>query len=207
MVKQNSRCPNFTIKIQYVNKEIKVMENFEITVNLKEASFSIKGTEDFVDRKAKEFIEIMKELDLNLSPAIGDNSLETRVVERPIANLIGQENICQKYIDAGLISLDGEQVYILRQVPGKTNAVKMKNVALITLYALNKDIEAKSIIQNCEKLNCFDSSNFSSVFKNDKSGNFVRKGKGQSWTLSLTIPGKETAVQVLEEMYSNAIKK
>ena len=76
-----------------------------------------------------------------------------------------------------------------------------------TLYALNKDIEAKSIIQNCEKLNCFDSSNFSSVFKNDKSGNFVRKGKGQSWTLSLTIPGKETAVQVLEEMYSNAIKK
>lgn len=183
------------------------MENFEITVNLKETSFSIKGTEDFVDRKAKEFIEIMKELDLNLSPAIENNGLEPSVVERPIANLIEQENICQKYIDAGLISLDGDQVYILRQVPGKTNAVKMKNVALITLYALNKDIEAKSIIQNCVKLNCFDSSNFSSVFKNDKSGNFVRKGKGQSWTLSLTIPGKETAVQVLEEMYSNAIKK
>ena len=183
------------------------MDNFEITVNLREGSFSIKGTEDFIDRKTNELIETMKETTLHSCTTVSTNSIDTKEVKKPVVNQSMQENSCQKYIDAGLISVDGEQVYILRQVPGKTNAVKMKNVALITLYALNRDIEAKVIIPNCEKLNCFDASNFSAVFKNDKSGKFVRKGKGQSWTLSLTIPGEDSAIEVLEEMYANAAKK
>ena len=82
----------------------------------------------------------------------------------------------------------------------------MKNIALITLFALNKPISSKSIVKNCQKLSCYDSKNFATTFKNDTNGNFIRKGSGHSWTLEATIPGCEKAEEVLEEIY-NAIKK
>ena len=183
------------------------MENFELNVNLTERSFTIKGTEDFIDRKTVEIMEIFA----NINKVGSCNPVST--LQENTNNLISEENSCcanvnhyKKYEDAGIVSLDGEDVLILRQVPGKNNAAKMKNIALISLYVLNKPIEAKSIVCNCEKMSCYDSKNFSSVFKNDKSGNFIRKGKGQNWTLTLTIPGMDSAIEVLEEMYSAAKK-
>lgn len=184
------------------------MDLSELNVNLTECSFSIKGTEEFIDRKTEELIEMFNKIGVDKPQVKQGESSCAQTNENKIESLtVGTEKHYQKYEDAGLISVDEDEVLILRSVPGKNNAVKMKNVALITMYALGKQIEAKSIISNCERLNCFDSSNFSTAFKNDKSGNFIRKGKGQSWTLALSIPGRDAAIAVLEEMYSNAVKK
>ena len=193
------------IKINYKEKE--KMDLTELYVNLTECSFSIKGTEEFIDRKTEELLEMFKKIGENKVQIKQLGSSCAQTIENDEENANGMENSYQKYEDAGLISVDKDEVLILRPVPGNNNATKMKNVALITMYALDKQIEAKSITSNCEKLNCFDSKNFSAVFKNDKSWNFIRRGKGQNWTLSLTIPGKDKAIEVLEEMYNNAIKK
>lgn len=181
------------------------METFEINVNLNERSFSIKGTEEYIDRKLKEIMGLM-----DLSQDCGKQvkiDKSTTAIHEDIKSISDGEQIhYQKYVDAGLISVEDGNVIILRQVPGKNNAAKMKNVALITMFALDTVIEPKILVENCEKLNCYDSKNFSSAFKNDKSGNFIRKGKGQSWSLKLTLPGKDAAISVLEEML-NGFKK
>lgn len=184
------------------------MDLSELNVNLIECSFSIKGTEEFIDRKTKELLEMFNKIGVS-KPQVkqNENSCTQTVEDKTESPTVEEEKHYQKYEDAGLISVDEDEVLILRSVPGNNNATKMKNVALITMYTLGKQIEAKSIISNCERLNCFDSKNFSAIFKNDKNGNFIRKGKGQSWTLTLTIPGKDKAIAVLEEMYNNAIKK
>lgn len=183
------------------------MENVELNVNLTERSFSIKGTEEFVDRKTKEIVELLEKFgSVNSNQKTIIQNVGNNIEPNEQNNVRNSGNKLQKYIDAGILSIDGEDVMILRKVPGKNNADKTKKIALIIILALNKPILSKLIVQNCEQLGCYDASNFSKIFKNDKSGKFIRKGSGQSWTLDATIPGKEYAVEVLEEM-CNAIKK
>ena len=184
------------------------MENVEINVNLKECSFSIKGTEEYVDKKTKDIIDLFEKFNVkeivNKEKYIKEKS---NVLDSDTETENNNENKkYKKYVDAGLISVDIDDVIILRKVPGKNNAEKMKNIALITLYALDKPISSKSIVSNCQKLSCYDQKNFSAVFKNDKNGNFIRKGNGKVWTLEATIPGLEKAQEILEEMF-NAAKK
>ena len=183
------------------------MENFELNVNLTECSFSIKGTEEFIDRKSKEIVELFEKFGTRKYISNEIKKQTNSIISESSCNKCNDDAKCpQKYIDAGLFNIDGDDIYILRKVPGKNNAEKMKNIALITLYALDKPISSKSIVKNCQKISCYDPKNFSSTFKNDTSGNFIRKGSGQSWTLEATIPGMEKAEEILEEMY-NAIKK
>lgn len=183
------------------------MENFELNVNLTECSFSIKGTEEFIDRKSKEIVELFEKFGTRKYVS---NEIKQQTNSIILENSSDKHNdtakSSQKYIDAGLFNVDGDNVYILRKVPGKNNAEKMKNIALITLYALDKPISSKDIVKNCQKISCYDQKNFSATFKNDTSGSFIRKGSGKLWTLEATIPGMEKAEEILEEMY-NAIKK
>ena len=75
----------------------------------------------------------------------------------------------------------------------------MKNIALIALYIRKGKVPGKEIIPICEKHACYDSANFSSTFKNEKT-NIIRKGTGQAWTIELTQPGEAAALALLEEM-------
>ena len=54
----------------------------------------------------------------------------------------------------------------------------------------------------CEKQKCYDAKNFAAIFKRDMS-NFIMKGKGQSWTIELSIPGKDNAKELLESLCNN----
>ena len=66
-------------------------------------------------------------------------------------------------------------------------------------YKFNLLDESKFVRKLCEKQKCYDLKNFAATFKRDMS-NFIMKGKGQSWTLELSIPGRDNAIALLESM-------
>lgn len=172
-----------------------------INVNLKEGSFSITGSEEFIERNKKELEEFIKN-NFNSSPEIL-NANYTITGEKDSNKSIPQNISEDKYIQKGIYAIDSEDgsITILKKIPGKTNAEKTKNIALIVLYAKgeNEKIQGSEIRGLCEKQKCYDPKNFAAIFKRDIS-NFIMKGKGQSWTLELSIPGRDNALELLESM-------
>ena len=170
-----------------------------ITVNLKERSFTISGSEEFVEKnkqELKDFITMnIKQEEIILA---NKNGKEERI------DCITEEQ--DKYIRNGIYAIDDEDgtVTILKKIPGKTNAEKTKNIALIVLFAKgeNEKIQGSEIKRLCEKQKCYDAKNFAATFKRDMS-NFIMKGKGQSWTIELSIPGKDNAKELLEGLCNN----
>ena len=54
----------------------------------------------------------------------------------------------------------------------------------------------------CKKQGCLDNSNFASIFARDFE-TFIKAGKGQKWTIELTIKGEEDAINLLESMLND----
>lgn len=169
----------------------------EIYINLKEKTFSIKGNSNFV----KESFEAIKEIVVSLKnvPKITEkDEAEEEIVE---SEDYAKENDKDKYIKAGIYSLDENKVIFHKKITGRTNAEKMKNVALIAIYAKNEKIQSSELKELCERQSCYDSNNFASIFKRDIE-NFIVKGKSQSqsWEIDLTVGGREKAQEILEGM-------
>ena len=169
----------------------------EIYINLKEKTFSIKGNSNFV----KESFESIKEIVVSLKnvPEITEkDEAEGKIVE---SEEDAKENGKDKYINAGIYSLDENKIILHKRVSGRTNAEKMKNVALIAIYAKNEKMQSSELKELCERQSCYDSNNFASIFKRDIE-NFIVKGKSQSqsWEIDLTVGGREKAQEILESM-------
>lgn len=170
-----------------------------ITVNLKERSFTISGSEEFVEKNKQEFKDfIMMNMEQEETTTANNSEKEDN------KDCMTEEQ--NRYIRNGIYAIDSEDgiVTILKKVPGKNNAEKTKNIALIVLFAKgeNEKIQGSEIKKLCEKQKCYDAKNFAATFKRDMS-NFIMKGKGQSWTIELSIPGKENAKELLEGLCNN----
>lgn len=170
-----------------------------IMVNLKERSFTISGSEEFVERNKQELKDFVM-MNIEQEETIIANKSEQEEKKEYITE---EQN---RYIRNGIYAIDSEDgtVTILKKIPGKTNAEKTKNIALIVLFAKgeNEKIQGSEIRRLCEKQKCYDAKNFAATFKRDMS-NFIMKGKGQSWTIELSIPGKDNAKELLESLCNN----
>jgi len=169
----------------------------EIYINLKEKTFSIKGNANFV----KDSFESIKEIVVSLKnvPELNEKEQnEKQVIEN---NENTSENFADKYIKAGIYSIDENKVIFHKRITGKTNAEKMKNIALIAIYAKNDKVQSSELKELCERQACYDANNFAAIFKRDIE-NFIVKGKSQSqsWEIDLTIGGREKAEEILESM-------
>lgn len=169
----------------------------EIYINLKEKIFSIKGDSNFV----KESFESIKEIVVSLKnvPELNEKEQnEKGIIE---SEEVVNENCLDKYIKAGIYSIDENKVIFHKKITGKTNAEKMKNIALIAIYAKNGKIQSSELKELCERQACYDANNFAAIFKRDIE-NFIVKGKSQSqsWEIDLTVGGKEKAEEILESM-------
>jgi hypothetical protein len=182
-----------------------------ITVNLLENSFSISGSEAFVEKNGEKLIDFLekymniKELVSTPTPNSHPNT-QLDSVQKLSQNEKQIKDNVDIYIKAGVYHIDAEDgtISILKKVPGNNKAERARNIALIVLYIKKERISNKLLIPICEKHTCYDKSNFSAWFKNEKT-NMIRKGNGQSWTLELTQPGEEAAIELLEGL-ANAAK-
>lgn len=172
-----------------------------ITVSLEDGSITITGSETFIEKNKEDVFNFVER---NIQTKIKHKMIKDEPIEISTdvstkgATIIDTED---KYITNGVYHIDPEDktISILKKVPGNTTAEKSKNIALIVLHIKKGKIMGKEIIPLCEKHNCYDASNFSSIFKNEKT-NIIRKGTGQSWTIELTLPGEKAAIDLLEEM-------
>lgn len=171
----------------------------EIYINLKDKTFSLKGNSKFV----KESFESIKEIIVSLKDHTETNEQDENEVEKRILEdkEPTKEDYKDKYIKAGIYSLDENKVIFHKKITGKANSEKMKNVALIAIYAKNEKIQSSELKELCERQSCYDANNFASIFKRDIE-NFIVKGKSQSqsWEIDLTVGGREKAKEILESM-------
>lgn len=182
-----------------------------ISLNLYEGSISISGSEEFIEKNLKVVFDFVEKNILTNSRATTTSDTLTVVnpsKDIPVTDTVSPElpkvsatPSDDKYIKAGVYHIDSEDgtISILKKVPGDSKSEKVKNIALIVLYIKKGKIPGKDIIPICEKHACYDSSNFSATFKNEKT-NIIKKGTGQSWTIELTQPGETAALELLEEM-------
>lgn len=183
------------------------IKNTHIEINLNDGSIMISGREEFVEKNMSVIFEFVEK---NACLALKGKSSAKGESERADSEQ-GHEHTKSgdlkpvksddKYIQAGVYHIDSEDgtIAILKKIPGNSKSEKMKNIALIVLYIRKEKVLGKDLIPICEKHACYDSSNFSAAFKNEKT-NIVRKGSGQSWTIELTQPGEVAAVELLEAM-------
>lgn len=167
-----------------------------IKVDLTNSEFEISGDVEFVEQHLQELKEFIK-IGYAVRSKVSKNYNTTENHE------IKQNNTYDKYQNAGIFTIDEEgNVIIHKRIPGKTNAEKTKNIALITLYAKEDKILGSDIKEMCKKQGCLDNSNFASIFARDFE-TFIKAGKGQKWTIELTIKGEEDAINLLESMLND----
>lgn len=171
-------------------------KNFSIAINLSEKSFSINGSEAFIEKYLNELKTYINEDIKTLSKPI-----KTTDIIKPPATQTTPVAKANKYIENGIYYIDEQtgEIKILKPVPGTTKAAKAKNVAMILLYAKNDEMTGSEIIPHCEEQACYDMANFSAIFKK-KDGCLIRKGSGANWSIKLTIPGRKAAEEILESM-------
>lgn len=178
------------------NNKTEQKDYSEIYINLKEKTFSIKGNANFVKDSFESIRGIV--VALKNEPELNENEQDTKLVIKDSEKV--NEKL-DKYIKAGIYSIDENKVILHKRIIGKTNAEKMKNIALIAIYAKNDKLQSSELKELCERQACYDANNFAAIFKRDIE-NFMVKGKSQSqsWEIDLTVGGREKAEEILESM-------
>ena len=187
------------------------IKNASISINLSEGNINISGSEEFVEKNMEIVFSFVERANNIKKNKIKESSQAfSEPAQKVEANDKAQNDSRiatdkDKYKKLGIYSVDAEDgtISIHRKIPGRKNAEKMKNVALIVLFEKGEPIEGTTLKALCEKQGCWDSGNASAIFERDIV-NFIKKKKSkQKWTLELTIDGENTAIELLEGMIND----
>ena len=100
-------------------------------------------------------------------------------------------------------SVDG-RLKIIADIPGKSNAEKTRNIALLLLYGYlqlgTEQIASEAIRQACVDQGCYDSTNFASYLKGLKSRIVMNTKSGGGYDVKLTAPGRKDARELVEAL-------
>jgi len=178
-------------------------------LSIRDGIFEITGSEGFVSDQINSFKE-----------AILD-ALTRRTVEAasagvapaaPTAQVLlaapaEEEPVLAKHSNTynRVLHMEGEQVRVLKRIPGGTLAKKTVNAALVYLWGKRSlgvnEVPMQEIRQLCQEQSCLDTSNFAGILKNAKEFILLDGKRGSSAkTCKLTIPGVEEAEKVLEQL-------
>ena len=99
----------------------------------------------------------------------------------------------------------GDEVTIIADMPGNTQAAKAKNLCLLYLFAkmkLGEEIVPNEEIREvCKSHAVYDSTNFASQMKGQKKLVIASGAKGSpNFTLKLTVPGKKAAHELAKDL-------
>jgi len=111
----------------------------------------------------------------------------------------------QTEVYSRVLHIEGEQVRVIKRIPGGTLAKKTVNTALVYLWGKRSiginEVPMQEIRNLCQEQNCLDPSNFSGNLKNAKEYILLDGPRGsQSKTCKLTMPGIEEAEKVLSQL-------
>lgn len=186
--------------------------NAKVEIDLEGGKISIQGSEEFVEKNmitVLEFVQSAKKEKVNLpindekdKDSVTDTAMQSNRLDSAEGN-----NMHDQYKSKGIYSVDenGNVIAIHRKIPGTSNAEKMKNIALISLYERETAIDGLSIKELCTKHSCWDGKNASKIFDKEYGLFLKKKVSTKKWTIELTFDGQQAAANLLEEM-ANASK-
>lgn len=180
------------------------IKNASVNINLNEGNIVISGSEDFVERNMEivfSFVKSVRSDFVNPKP-MGKVLLNADNAKTSLEDIsVSTDDDKDKYKKLGIYSIDTEgAVSIHRKIPGKNNAEKMKNIALIVLFEKQEAIEGATLKALCEKQGCWDRNNSAAIFEREFQMFIKKKISPQKWTIELTIDGEQAALTLLEEM-------
>ncbi len=177
-------------------------QSAKIVVSVRDGLIEISGSEDFVRDQLEKFDDlIMKHLSNML------NSAQPSIFPSPQAALEQevQGDAWKSVSYYNVIAFEGDEIKILKNIPGKSGAEKAVNAALLYLYAKNvkgqEEALFKEIRELCKGHGCLDSANFASNLKSEKQY-FIIGGSGKKQTAKLTQPGKMKAAALVGQLNS-----
>lgn len=177
-----------------------MQEKARISVSLREGKIEIEGSESFVKEQLERFQDL---IDGKLSalpaaplpPAGPGTPLVGPVTPPPPAS---QDNPYPN-----VIAIEGDEIKILKAIPGKNKAEKSVNVALLTLVGAGLKGETtvpfSKIREACKHHSCLDAANFSSIMNREKEL-LIISGSGKSQAAKLTHPGTNKANELAAEL-------
>jgi hypothetical protein len=180
------------------------MQSTKIQIQYGEINIMFEGSESFVKDQIKNLKSILEILNNPIIEIKDIKTVKTKVENNVIKNNSESGQIFDKY--PTIFAEDGEIIQIiLPKLPGKSDKEKSEN--LVLLYSLanegkfvDKKIPYKNLVDQRKHHGIVDKGgNFSSYVKGLK-GNILFNGKGNDATVKLTVPGKETAEKLCEEI-------
>lgn len=182
------------------------MTNTKIQIQRGDISIIFEGTESFVKEQLKSLgktLEILQGQNVDIKP----KKLEPQKVNsgtKDVKISVNTSDISIKY--PTIFAEDNDAIrIILSKLPGKSDKEKSEN--LVLLYALanenkfvDKKIPYKNLVDQRKDHGIVDKGgNFSSYVKGLKS-KIIFNGKGNNATVKLTVPGKQSAEKLCEEI-------
>ena len=179
----------------------------KLHLSLEDGVFEISGSELFVSQQIENFKDIILEALSSNREWSHNKSTDVAIASPPVAEPLPQEeqvggSVAQKKFDR-VFHIEGEDVKIIKKIPGSNNSNKTVHTALAYLWAKRSvgiaSVGYHEIRDVCEEQGCLDSSNFSSTLKNAKEYLIVDgKRSSSDKNCKLTIPGVEQAEALLE---------
>jgi hypothetical protein len=185
--------------------------NAKIRISLKDGEFELSGSELFVSQQIASFRELIVESLKNQKFELKSPELKSlppqdslNVVEPVIQSPI-MINSSQKTANdfSNVFHVDENGIKIIKKAPGNNKQAKSISTALIYLWATSSlgqsEIPFSDIRNLCQQQGCLDSANFAKHMKSARE-HIIVDGKGKSQKCKITIPGKEKALQIIEEL-------
>ena len=185
-------------------------KNAYISINLSEGSITISGSEAFVEKNMESVFSFVERIPIAITKPDVLREAEKTLLDKDTSDDRDKKDVTpspdkDKFKKAGIYSVDPVDgtLSIHRKIPGKTNAEKMKNVALIVLYEREEAIEGATLKQLCEKQGCWDGNNSAAIFEREFTLFIKKKISAQKWTIALTIDGERAAKDLMETMLND----
>lgn len=170
-------------------------------LSISEGILQISGSELFVTQQIEKFKDVILD-------SLNENNKSVKLIPSQQTQTFTNDeadapNVNNKTFP-NVLDFDGDQINIICNIPGSTNAEKTFKIAQIYLWAKKQKgldhVPAEEIRKICEDHACYDANNFSSHIQKDKNTITVSGPKGGKKTCKLTFPGTSRAEELLKEL-------
>lgn len=180
----------------------------KLEVSISTGTIKLSGTEDFIKSYKNDLLNFLKE---NYVTGKVDDIKSIDGTKKASLDIDMGDNDTntpnELDIYSPILQIDSENnIILLTDVPGRNKSEKAREIAKIVLYIRSKiekkhvRISGSELIPLCKRHGCYDATNYSKAFENQKDFLKVGKEKSQNWTLELNFSGEQAAKKLLEDM-------
>ena len=180
-------------------------EKAKIIISVSEGKFEISGSEKFVSTQIENFKELITK-SVNQPKIVQPKA--TAIPEMEIEPASPPSSIqSNTNLDDSIYVEDEDLIRIICDIPGKTNAEKTLDVALLYANARKIQGQENTIVEEiktvCSNHACLDKKNFSTHIKKGDPKLYIDKGSGGARSIKLNRPGIKKAEEIIELIKQN----